>query len=96
MHPAFGMYQGAHPRTCACSFCVSRAELPRFGACRCVIEYLQRNVKKRLGWAPKHVLHRKKEIVQECNIQVAMWCCVLESKKATLAASCIANVPVHC
>ncbi|KAI7846309.1 hypothetical protein COHA_000146 [Chlorella ohadii] len=35
----------------------------------CVIEYLQRNVKKRLGWAPKHVLHRKKEIVQECNIQ---------------------------
>ncbi|KAI7846312.1 hypothetical protein COHA_000149 [Chlorella ohadii] len=39
----------------------------------CVIEYLQRNVKKRLGWEPKHVLHRKNDIVQECGVQVAMY-----------------------
>lgn len=41
---------------------------------RCVIEYLQRNVKKRLGWEPKHVLHRKNEIVQECGVQVTKFC----------------------
>ncbi len=36
----------------------------------CVIEYLQRNVKKKLGWEPKHVIHRKNEIVEHCGIQV--------------------------
>lgn len=41
---------------------------------RCVIEYLQRNVKKRLGWEPKHVLHRKNDIVQECGVQVRLAC----------------------
>lgn len=43
----------------------TRGDLPR-----CVIEYLQRNVRKRLGWEPKHVLDHQSGIVQECGIQV--------------------------
>lgn len=52
----------------------------------CVIEYLQHNVKKKLGWEPKHVIHRKNEIVEHCGIQVCSGC-VITRKRALLCAT---------
>ena len=44
----------------------------------CVIEFLQHNVKKKLGWEPKHVIHRKNEIVEHCGIQVCRGCVITQ------------------
>ena len=45
----------------------------------CVIEFLQHNVKKKLGWEPKHVIHRKNEIVEHCGIQVCGGCVITKN-----------------
>lgn len=39
----------------------------------CVIEYLEKTIKKKAGWEPRHVVHRKSEIVSACGIQVALY-----------------------